>query len=77
MKQLKAPNGKRIIGTAEIVNATAITAGFSDKGDPVYAGGSEVDWDSQFTRIHSDGSILVVDEDGEFHSLASCTLADE
>jgi hypothetical protein len=40
-----------------------------------------VDWDSQLTRTIEGGdgkeTMMVVDEDGEFHPLSDCTLVDE
>lgn len=82
MKQMIAPNGLRIVGTADIVNVTADVPGWSDDGAPDYDGGSgsEVDWNSQLTRTIKGGdgkeSMMVVDEDGEFHAASDCKLVD-
>lgn len=81
MKQMIAPNGRRIVGTSEVVNAVAEVKGWSNDGVPDYAGGSVVDWDSQLTRTawgsRGQATILVVDEDGEFHAASDCKLVDE
>jgi hypothetical protein len=78
MKQMIAPNGLRIVGTAEMLPGVAHTSGFSDKGDPIYSGGTEVDWDGQATqRTKTNDAIVVVDEDGNEHSAGDCNLVDE
>lgn len=74
MKQLYSPNGKLVIGTADTVNATANVSGWSDTGEPIYAGGSDVDWDSQLTRTNAKGDMLVIDEDGDTWPKAMCEL---
>jgi hypothetical protein len=75
MKQLYAPNGVRIAGTKEMIPGTALVTGWSDMRDPIYGGGTEVDWDGQTTqRTRSNDAIVVVDEDGNEHSAGDCTL---
>ena len=59
-----SPNGHRIIGTSDVILATAMISGISEDGEPEYYGESEVNWDSQETR-ERDGKILFVCEDGE------------
>lgn len=77
MKQMFAPTGQRIIGTADVVNATAEVKAWSNDGVPEYAGGSVVDWDSQLTRTNANGVMLVVDEDGQIWPKNMCKLVDE
>lgn len=79
MKQMIAPNGLRIVGTADTVNVTADVTGWSDDGVPDYDGGSgsEVDWNSQLTRTNANGVMLVVDEDGSIWPKDMCKLVDE
>jgi hypothetical protein len=77
MKQLYAPNDKLIVGTAETVRAVANTTGWSECGDPIYQGGSNVDWDSQSTRtllVLGAETRIVVDEDGDEWPQTECTL---
>jgi hypothetical protein len=77
MKQLYSPTDKLIVGTADTVNAVANTTGWSDCGDPIFQGGSDVDWDSQVTRtLPVDGAEtrIVVDEDGDEWPQTECTL---
>ena len=76
MKQYRAPNGQRIIGTADLVMATAIIKGFDDTGDVVHMGESEVDWDSQKTRTRN-GKPLYVCENGEEWTLDQCVSEDD
>jgi hypothetical protein len=76
MKQLRAPNGLRITGTAEVINGQAIVNGWSNTGEPIYAGNTEVDWNSQLTRHDPTGTRLVIDEDGEEWPQAACTLVE-
>jgi len=60
-----SPNGALIIGTAEMVAATAwITDIEPLTGSPVYRGDTEVHWDSQQTR-QQNGKIIYVCEDGD------------
>jgi hypothetical protein len=79
MKQMRAPTGLRIVGTADTVNVTAEVTGWSDAGVPDYSGGSGsvVDWNSQLTRTNANGVMLVVDEDGGLWPVNMCTLVDE
>jgi hypothetical protein len=79
MKQMIAPNGLKIVGTADVVNVTADVTGWSDAGEPDYDGGSgsEVDWNSQLTRTNANGVMLVVDENGSIWPKNMCELVDE
>jgi hypothetical protein len=80
MKQLYAPNGKKITGTADTVKAVAGVEGWEEDGEPIYAGGSEVDWDSQETRetfSNGERTMVVVDEDGEEWPKCECEVRDE
>lgn len=63
MADYKSPNGSEIIGTSDMVPATALINGIYDDGTPSYAGSSNVDWDSQKAKTR-DGKILYIDEDG-------------
>jgi hypothetical protein len=77
MKQLYVKDsGLKIIGTEERVPATAIVNGWSDLGDPIYAGQTELDWDGQHT-ITADEVMMVVDENGEPHLYTDCELRDD
>lgn len=61
----KAPNGKRIVGTAETVLATAWISHIDpETGDPEYEGGTKIYWDTQET-LTRDGKILFVCTGGE------------
>ncbi|MFP3556446.1 hypothetical protein SB861_37885 [Paraburkholderia sp. SIMBA_049] len=80
MKQLKAPNGKRIIGTLEHVPGCAVVNGWNlvdGKLEPEYAGGSDMYWDDSKTQRGADGEMVVLDEDGNEHSVADCNWDDE
>jgi hypothetical protein len=81
MKQMIAPNGRYIVGTKELVPACANTNGFSDLGDPIYAGGSEMYWDDSKTQYHEgrdgNGNMIVIDECGDEHVASDCKLVDE
>jgi len=65
--RLCAPNGLAITGTAEVVQAVAQAKVYLEDGsiEVEYQGGSEVDWDSQTTRVNEGGKRIFVDEDGE------------
>jgi hypothetical protein len=76
MKQLFAPNGKRIVGTADTVRAVANISHWDEGGNPVFVG-SSVDWDSQETRetfSNGERTRVVVDEDGEEWPQAECEM---
>lgn len=71
-----SPDGNLIIGTAEKLFGTARIAGVDPAtGQPVYSGGTDVDWDSQETLI-SDGKILFVCDSG-FHWTFDQLVAEE
>ena len=77
MKQLYAPNGKRIIGTSEMIPGTAIVNGWSDTGEPIYSGETDTHWNGQLTSTNKRGVMLVTDEDGQEHAFDACTLRDD
>lgn len=77
MKQLYTKNGVRIIGTKEVINAVAIVSGFDDHGQPIYAGGTDIDWDSQLSATDDKGNYVLICEDGEEHSPDDCELREE
>jgi len=80
MKQFYAPNGLKIIGTADTVKAVANISGWEENGEPIYAGGSDVDWDSQTNRttfVNGEETAIVVDEDGEEWPKAECVLRED
>ena len=59
-----SPDGALIIGTAETISATATISEIDpDTGVPIYAGGTDVHWDTQVTRDRN-GNILFVCENG-------------
>lgn len=74
-RQLFAPNDSRIVGTFEVIHATAQVKYWNDDGTPEHSGFTDVDWDS--TRTQTDAGndeIIVVAEDGELYSLGQCTF---
>lgn len=77
MKQLYTKAGLRIVGTKEVINATALVSGFDDHGQPIYAGSTDVDWDSQLSATDDKGNYILIDEDGEEHSPDECELREE
>jgi hypothetical protein len=54
-------DGKRIIGTYDLLPATALLAGRSADGELIYGGESQVIWDAAETQ-RVDGQIIFVDE---------------
>lgn len=54
-------NGKRIIGTYDLVPATAFVKGRSKTGELIYCGRSEIVWDAAETQ-RENGQIVFVDE---------------
>ncbi|MEN3238666.1 hypothetical protein PUR29_35080 [Methylobacterium ajmalii] len=71
MRQYRAPSGHLIIGTADVLLATAIIQGFASTGEPIYMGESEVDWDTQTGRTR-DGKPIYVCDAGEEWTLDQC-----
>ena len=69
-QQLRAPNGKLIVGTVEILRGTAIIMGVTGvdadgKYTVEYDGYTEVDWDSEQTERTLNGEWRIFeDEDG-------------
>lgn len=63
MADYQSPNGSPIIGTSDIIPATALISGIDERGLPIYAGGSDVHWDCQETQTRND-KFVFVDEDG-------------
>jgi hypothetical protein len=79
MKQLFAPNGKRIVGTADTVKAVANISHWDESGAPVFVG-SSVDWDSQETRetfSNGERTPVVVDEDGQEWPQSECEMREQ
>lgn len=76
MKQLYTKDGARIIGTKEIVNAVSLVTGFDDHSQPIYAGGTNIDWDSQLSVTDDKGNCVLICENGEEHSPVDCELRD-
>jgi hypothetical protein len=68
-KVLVAPNGRRIIGTADALEATAYIGDVTQKDDGTfdfdYVGESKVHWDAQDTKVNESGQRLFVDQDYE------------
>ena len=65
MADYKSPNGSPIVGTSDMVPATALINGINDDGTPDYAGSSLLDWDNQKTnRDSANDQILYIDDDG-------------
>ena len=71
-----SPHGDSIVGTSDIVRATALISGINDDGSPVYAGQSEIDWDSQATKTR-DGCIVYLCEAGEEWTFDQLVKAEE
>ncbi|TPP04222.1 hypothetical protein [Rhizobium glycinendophyticum] len=60
-----SPNGSQIIGTAEILLATARISWIDpDTGEPEYEGGTDIHWNSQETA-QRDGKLLYVCAEGK------------
>jgi hypothetical protein len=57
--------GKRIVGTYDLLPATALLIGRSEDGELIYDGESEVTWDAAETQ-REDGQIIFVDEDHNY-----------
>jgi hypothetical protein len=58
-------DGRRIIGTYDLIPATALLVGRSEDGELIYHGESEVSWDASETQ-REDGQIIFVDEDHNY-----------
>ncbi len=58
----------RIVGTLESIQGTAIVDGFDANGDPVYEGGTDIDWNTQTTERNDKGQIIFVDENDKARS---------
>lgn len=76
MRQYSSPNGHLITGTADKVFVTASIYGFDENNQPVYAGGSEVHWDTQVT-LERDGKPLFVCENGDEWTFDQLVLNEE
>jgi hypothetical protein len=81
MKQLYAPNGLKVIGTADVLPAIALIDGFEDDGSPIYAGTTKVDWDNQrpiqAEDVQGGDTIMVADEGGNHWKQSECKVVDE
>lgn len=76
MPYYKSPTGSLIVGTLETIQGSAQITEITEAGDPVYAGDTEVFWDSQET-VERDGQTVFLDEDGEEWVFGDLTVADE
>jgi hypothetical protein len=77
MKQLYAPNGLKITGTKESVPCVAAISGWDEQGEPVYAGGSDMQWDYQHLVTDENDELIVVDEDGGEWPKSECEAREE
>jgi hypothetical protein len=81
MLQAYSQKGIEIIGTAETVAATALVVGWTKDSDgsmqPEYSGSTDVDWNAQVTDTDADGSIMLVDEDGNVWPASQCVFREE
>jgi hypothetical protein len=57
--------GKRILGTYDLIPATALLLGRSEDGELIYDGESRVSWDAAQTQT-ANGQIVFVDEDQNY-----------
>jgi len=58
-------DGKRIMGTYELIPATALIIGRYEDGELIYDGESRVTWDASETQ-KEDGQVVFIDEDHEY-----------
>ncbi|RWJ03442.1 hypothetical protein [Mesorhizobium sp.] len=63
MARYVSPKGHDIVGTYERVYGVAQISDITDAGEPVYAGGTRLDWDSQETLTRN-GTRIFLDEAG-------------
>lgn len=80
LRQLFAPNGKRIVASLETMQGEAEINGFHDDGTPDYEGTTEVWWDSQRTVTQDHGAgpkAIFIDEDGGEWTFDQCTLTED
>ena len=61
MMKAYTKDSKRIIGTYDLIPATAFLIGRSDIGELIYDGESEVCWDASETQKRN-GAIVFIDE---------------
>jgi hypothetical protein len=77
LKNYRSPTGALIVGTLETLQGIALSEGLYDrdepatdtacsvrKGEPEWAGETEVNWDSQVS-VKRAGSLVYVDDDGD------------
>ncbi|RWB95616.1 MAG: hypothetical protein EOQ56_28115 [Mesorhizobium sp.] len=64
MARYVSPTGHDIVGTYERVYGVAHIYGIDDTGEPIYAGDTKIDWDSQVT-LTRDGKQIFLDEGGD------------
>jgi hypothetical protein len=68
----------KIVATQERVYGIASLSGFDEHNQPVYAGGTSIDWDSQEPVINPDtGSVVYVDEYGDEHNESDLEFREE
>lgn len=77
MRQLYAPNGKKIVGTSDLAPVTSYVCGWDDDGIPIYAGDeAKVYLDASETRKNEAGVMYVVDSSGADHLISDCVFRD-
>ena len=57
--------GKRIVGTYELIPATALIIGRSEAGELIFDGETRVCWDASETQKRN-GQIILIDENHEY-----------
>ncbi len=60
---MKAPNGRKIIGTLEQLYGVAYIHGDSTKDDYDHLGETKINWDGQET-VTRDGEVIFIDDQG-------------
>jgi hypothetical protein len=65
MKVGYTKDGKRIIGTYDLMAATAFITGRSEDGELIYDGESKVCWDASETQTEN-GQIIFITDDQEY-----------
>jgi hypothetical protein len=65
MKVGYTKDGKRIIGTYDLIAATAFIIGRCDDGELIYDGESKICWDASETKTEN-GQIIFITENQEY-----------
>ncbi|MER9176225.1 hypothetical protein NKH72_21855 [Mesorhizobium sp. M0955] len=76
MARYVSPKGHDIVGTYERVYGIAQISEITAEGEPVYAGGTKIDWDSQETLTRN-GKRVFVDEGGDEWTFDQLVKAEE